>query len=105
MSGMTGPELKRELTARQQEIPIICITGRQRGRSCRLIARGAVECLFKLVGETAFVEALKTALQVPRAIHCDPQIGDHHEIEQNIGRRTAVVVHVQSHADRVRCGR
>ncbi|MGJ7497285.1 response regulator [Variovorax sp. RT4R15] len=65
MPGMTGPELKRELTARQQEIPIVFITAqREEAVRARLIAQGAVDCLFKPFSEAALLEALKAALQV-----------------------------------------
>lgn len=63
MPGRTGPELQRELTLRQQEIPIIFITaGRDEMVRPRLLARGAVECLFKPFGELDLLRALKTAL-------------------------------------------
>ncbi|MDM0065072.1 response regulator [Variovorax sp. J31P207] len=65
MPGMTGPELQRELTARRQEIPIVFITAqREEAIRSRLMAQGAVECLFKPFSETALLEALKAALQV-----------------------------------------
>lgn len=65
MPGMTGPELQRELTARRQEIPIVFITAqREEAIRSRLMAEGAVECLFKPFSETALLDALKAALQV-----------------------------------------
>lgn len=65
MPGMSGPELQRELTARRQEIPIVFITAQhdETIRS-RLMAQGAVECLFKPFSETFLLEALKAALRV-----------------------------------------
>lgn len=65
MPGMSGPELQRELTARRQEIPIVFITAQhdETIRS-RLMAQGAVECLFKPFSETVLLEALKAALRV-----------------------------------------
>jgi FixJ family two-component response regulator len=59
MPGMSGPELQSELSRRQLKIPIIFITA-QRDRALRaeLLARGAVECLFKPFGEQALRAAL-----------------------------------------------
>src|SRR5712675_2917398 len=48
MPGMTGPDLQQELKLREQSIPIVFITGhRDEAIRPRLIAEGAVECLFK----------------------------------------------------------
>src|ERR1700685_1248776 len=65
MPGMTGPDLQRELTHRQQEFPIIFITayGDATVRP-RLLEQGAVECLFKPFSETALLQALNDALRV-----------------------------------------
>ena len=65
MPGMSGPELQVELIRRQQEIPIVFITanGDQTVRP-RLLAQGAVECLFKPFSETALLDALNAALRV-----------------------------------------
>lgn len=64
MPGMSGPDLQQELARRQQEIPIVFITARSddtiRGR---LLARGAVECLFKPFNEAALLDALNAALR------------------------------------------
>src|SRR5258708_33439776 len=56
MPGMSGPDLQKELTVRRQEIPIVFITGR-RDESVRprLLAKGAVECLFKPFSDTALL--------------------------------------------------
>lgn len=64
MPGMTGPDLQRELTLRDQEVPIVFITA-QRDASIRLrlIAQGAVECLFKPFEPTDLLQALNTALR------------------------------------------
>jgi FixJ family two-component response regulator len=64
MPGMSGPELQRELTRRRQDIPIVFITanGDKTIRN-RLLADGAVECLFKPFSETALLDALNTALR------------------------------------------
>lgn len=65
MPGMTGPELLRELSRRQREIPIIFITAvADETVRPRLLEQGAVECLFKPFSETALLEALNTALRV-----------------------------------------
>ena len=65
MPGMSGPDLQQELRRRRQEIPIVFITanGDENIRP-RLLAQGAVECLFKPFTETALLNALNTALQV-----------------------------------------
>jgi FixJ family two-component response regulator len=64
MPGMTGPELLRELFRRQQPIPIVFITAhRDETIRPRLLAQGAVECLFKPFSETALREAVDAALR------------------------------------------
>ena len=64
MPGMTGPDLQRELTRRDQSIPIVFITA-QRDEAVRpaLIAQGAVDCLFKPFEPTDLLQALNTALR------------------------------------------
>ena len=64
MPGMSGPDLQQELTHRRQTIPIVFITasGDKTVRP-RLIAQGAVECLFKPFNETALLDALNAALR------------------------------------------
>ena len=65
MPGMTGPDLQRELTMRRQEIPIVFITAhRDDTVRPRLLAQGAVECLFKPFTETDLLAALNTALRI-----------------------------------------
>jgi FixJ family two-component response regulator len=65
MSGMTGPDLQRELTLRDQEIPIVFITAhRDATVRARLIAQGAVDCLYKPFEPTDLLHALNTALRV-----------------------------------------
>ena len=68
MPGMTGPELQQELTARGHATPIIFITAR-RNETVRqqLIARGAVDCLFKPFSGQALKAALDAALDRNRA--------------------------------------
>jgi len=64
MPGMTGPDLQRELKNRDQSIPIVFITGqRDEAIRPRLIAEGAVECLFKPFEPTDLLQALNTALR------------------------------------------
>ena len=65
MPGMSGPELQRELKVRGQHIPIIFITAnRDEAVRPRVLAQGAVACLFKPFSDTALLEVLNTALQV-----------------------------------------
>jgi FixJ family two-component response regulator len=64
MPGMTGPDLQRELTRRDQSIPIVFITAqRDDAVRPRLIAQGAVDCLFKPFEATDLLQALNTALR------------------------------------------
>ena len=65
MPGMSGPELQQELRRRRQTIPIVFITahGDESVRP-RLLAEGAVECLFKPFSEAALLDALNSALRL-----------------------------------------
>ncbi len=64
MPGMSGPELQQELARRRQEIPIVFITaGGDASIRRRLVAEGAVECLFKPFSETALLDALNAAVR------------------------------------------
>jgi FixJ family two-component response regulator len=65
MPGMSGPDLQRELTLRRKQIPIVFISAHadETVRS-RLLAQGAVACLFKPFSETALLEAVNAALRV-----------------------------------------
>ena len=64
MPGMSGPDLQLELIRRRQEIPIVFIAGNgDRAIRPRLLAQGAVECLFKPFSETALLDALNAALR------------------------------------------
>src|SRR5438034_9893287 len=61
MPGMTGPYLQRELTRRDPSIPIVFITAhRDAALRPRLIAQGAVDCLFKPFEPADLLQALKT---------------------------------------------
>ncbi|HKE55666.1 MAG TPA: response regulator [Pyrinomonadaceae bacterium] len=65
MPGMSGPELQRELKLREQSLPIVFITAqRDANVRPRLIAEGAVDCLFKPFEPTDLLQALNTALGV-----------------------------------------
>jgi FixJ family two-component response regulator len=65
MPGMSGPDLQEELIRRQQEIPIVFITGNgDRTVRPRLLAQGAVECLFKPFSDAALLDALNAALRM-----------------------------------------
>ena len=65
MPGMSGPELQRELQRRRRQIPVVLITahGDETMRP-RLLAQGAVDCLFKPFSETALLAAIGSALRV-----------------------------------------
>ena len=65
MPGMSGPELQQELIRRRRDIPIVFITaGGDASVRPRLLAEGAVECLFKPLSETALLDALNAAFRV-----------------------------------------
>jgi FixJ family two-component response regulator len=65
MPGMSGPELQRELTRRGQNIPIVFITaGGDESVRARLLADGAIACLFKPLTETTLLDAVNAALAV-----------------------------------------
>ena len=65
MRGMTGPDLQRELTIQRRDIPIVFITAhRDETVRPRLLAQGAVECLFKPFTDTDLLAALNTALRI-----------------------------------------
>jgi FixJ family two-component response regulator len=64
MPGMSGPDLQQELLRRQRPIPIVFITAQSDETiRPRLIARGAVDCLYKPFSETALIDALNSALR------------------------------------------
>jgi FixJ family two-component response regulator len=68
MPGMSGPDLQQELALRGQKIPIVFITadGDKTIRP-RLLARGAVECLFKPFSEAALLDAVQVATRTRKA--------------------------------------
>ena len=65
MPGMSGPELHQELRRRGQAVPVVFITaaGDKTVRP-RLLAQGAVDCLFKPFSETALLAAISAAERV-----------------------------------------
>jgi FixJ family two-component response regulator len=64
MPGMSGPELQRELTRRNQPIPIVFITANEDSSECaRVLDAGAVSCLIKPFSETALLRAVTKAIQ------------------------------------------
>jgi len=64
MPGMSGPELQRELTRRNQPIPIVFITANEDSSECaRILDAGAASCLIKPFSETALLRAVTKALQ------------------------------------------
>jgi FixJ family two-component response regulator len=68
MPGMSGPEVQQALTRRRQMIPIVFITASgDKNLRPQLLARGAVECLFKPFSEAALLAALESALRRPNA--------------------------------------
>src|SRR3954470_11373361 len=63
MVGMSGPDLQQELARRRQSIPIVFITAHcDNTVRPRLLALGAIECLFKPFSDNALHEALTKAL-------------------------------------------
>jgi FixJ family two-component response regulator len=65
MPGMSGPDLQQELLRLRHNIPIVFTTAhRDEFVRPRLLAAGAVECLFKPFSETALLDALNSALRV-----------------------------------------
>jgi FixJ family two-component response regulator len=65
MPGMSGPDLRHELRALGQEVPIVFITASgDKAIRARLLSDGAVECLFKPFSEAALLDALHAALRM-----------------------------------------
>lgn len=64
LPGMSGTDLQRELAHRRHNVPIIFITASDDTRTRpRVLADGAVECLFKPFSDTALLNALNSALR------------------------------------------
>jgi len=63
MPQMSGPQLQYEVNRRWPHLPIIFITGRHDpSLRAALLARGAVECLFKPLSEKELLLALHNAM-------------------------------------------
>jgi FixJ family two-component response regulator len=63
MPGMTGPELLSDLQSRGQHMPVIFITAhRDEAARRRLMAMGAVDCLYKPFSDSDLQRALEKAL-------------------------------------------
>jgi len=63
LPGMSGPELQRELARRGHRIPIVFITAMEDDTiRHRLLAQGAVDCLFKPFIEADLIKALDAAI-------------------------------------------
>ena len=64
MPGMSGPDLQQELKLREQSIPIVFVTAhRDATIRLRLLAQGAVDCLFKPFEAADLLQALNNALR------------------------------------------
>lgn len=64
LPGMSGPDLQQELIRRAKEVPIVFITAQDdKSLRPRLIALGAVACLFKPFSDTALLEAVEAAVK------------------------------------------
>ena len=63
LPGMSGPDLQQELIRRGDAIPIVFITAQgDKSVHPRLLATGAVACLFKPFSDTALLEAVEAAV-------------------------------------------
>ena len=64
LPGMSGPDLQQELERRGDRVPIVFITAKgDKSLQARLLAAGAVACLFKPFSDTGLIEAVEAALQ------------------------------------------
>jgi FixJ family two-component response regulator len=65
MPGMSGPGLQAELARRRHAIPIVFITAQpEENIRPRVLAAGAVACLFKPFSDAALLDAVNAALGV-----------------------------------------
>lgn len=63
LPGMSGLDLQRELGRRGTRPPIVFITAQgDKSLGPRLLAAGAVACLFKPFSDTALIEAVEVAI-------------------------------------------
>jgi FixJ family two-component response regulator len=68
LPGMSGPDLQQELKRRGTAIPIVFITAQgDKSLQPRLIAAGAVSCLFKPFSDDALLDAVETAVRTREA--------------------------------------
>jgi FixJ family two-component response regulator len=68
LPGMSGPDLQQELKRRGIAIPIVFITAQgDKSLQPRLIAAGAVACLFKPFSDNALLEAVEKAVRTREA--------------------------------------
>ena len=68
LPGMSGPDLQQELKRRGAAIPIVFITAQpDRTLRPRLLAAGALACLFKPFSDTALLEAVDAAIRTRSA--------------------------------------
>ena len=68
LPGMSGPDLQQELKRRGRTIPIVFITAQgDKSLHPRLIAAGAVACLFKPFSDSALLEAVDAAVRTREA--------------------------------------
>jgi len=65
LPGLSGPDLQQELIRQGHVIPTVFITAQgDQSLRPRLIAQGAVACLFKPFSDIALLEALNAALRM-----------------------------------------
>ncbi len=63
LPGMSGPDLQQDLIRRGKSVPIVFITAQaDTSLKLRLLATGAVACLFKPFSDTALIDAVEAAL-------------------------------------------
>jgi len=63
MPGMSGPQLQEELNRHQLRIPVVFMTAhRDRNLRADLLARGAIDCLFKPFSEQDLHSAILRAV-------------------------------------------
>src|SRR5262245_22348781 len=63
LPGMSGPELHQELIRRGNALPVVFITAQgDKSLHPRLIAAGAIACLFKPFSDTARIGAVEVAI-------------------------------------------
>ena len=63
LPGMSGPDLQQELARRGKGLPIVFITAQgDKSLTPRLLAAGAVACLFKPFSDVALIDAIEAAV-------------------------------------------